>query len=52
MISQLEKLESIKDTLEKTNLRLETENFELRLELEKATMDSPHLRQKIEHLEK
>ncbi|XP_012225384.2 centrosomal protein of 290 kDa [Linepithema humile] len=52
VISQLEKLEMTKDVLEKMNLKLESENFELRLELEKANSDTPRLREKIEHLEK
>jgi len=52
VISQLEKLEMTKDILEKMNLKLESENFELRLELERANSDSPGLREKVEHLEK
>ncbi|XP_072743789.1 centrosomal protein of 290 kDa isoform X2 [Anoplolepis gracilipes] len=52
VISQLEKLEITKDILEKMNLKLESENFELRLELEKANSDTPRLREKVEHLEK
>ncbi|XP_018356859.1 PREDICTED: centrosomal protein of 290 kDa-like [Trachymyrmex septentrionalis] len=52
VISQLEKLEMTKDVLEKMNLKLESENFELRLELERANSDSPGLREKVEHLEK
>jgi len=52
VISQLEKLEMTKDILEKMNLKLESENFELRLELERANSDSPRLREKVEHLEK
>nr|XP_031834342.1 centrosomal protein of 290 kDa isoform X1 [Nomia melanderi] len=48
----LEKLEMTKDILEKMNLALESENFELRLELEKANADTPRLREKVEHLEK
>lgn len=38
--------------LEKENLRLETENFQLRIEVEKLNLDTPGLREKIEHLEK
>ncbi|XP_076288209.1 centrosomal protein 290kDa [Lasioglossum baleicum] len=49
---QLEKLEMTKDILEKMNLSLESENFELRLEVEKANADTPKLREKVEHLEK
>lgn len=41
-----------KDVLEKMNLKLESENFELRLELERANSDTPGLREKVEHLEK
>ncbi|KAG5345889.1 CE290 protein, partial [Acromyrmex heyeri] len=52
VISQLEKLEMTKDVLEKMNLKLESENFELRLELERANSDTPGLREKVEHLEK
>ncbi|KAL0133342.1 hypothetical protein PUN28_000825 [Cardiocondyla obscurior] len=52
VINQLEKLEMTKDVLEKMNLKLESDNFELRLELEKANSDAPGLREKIEHLEK
>ncbi|XP_070169848.1 centrosomal protein of 290 kDa isoform X2 [Polyergus mexicanus] len=52
VISQLEKLDTTKDILEKMNLKLESENFELRLELEKANSDTPRLREKVEHLEK
>lgn len=52
VISQLEKLEMTKDVLEKMNLKLESENFELRLQLEKANSDTPGLREKVEHLEK
>ncbi|XP_032687965.1 centrosomal protein of 290 kDa-like isoform X2 [Odontomachus brunneus] len=52
VISQLEKLELTKDILEKMNLKLESENFELRLELERANSDTPRLREKVDHLEK
>ncbi|XP_026827696.1 centrosomal protein of 290 kDa isoform X2 [Ooceraea biroi] len=52
IINQLEKLEMTKDALEKTNLKLESENFELRLELEKLNSDTPGLREKVEHMEK
>ncbi|XP_015431660.1 PREDICTED: centrosomal protein of 290 kDa [Dufourea novaeangliae] len=50
--AQLEKLEMTKDILEKMNLTLESENFELRLEIERANADAPRLREKVEHLEK
>ncbi|XP_054003238.1 centrosomal protein of 290 kDa isoform X1 [Hylaeus anthracinus] len=49
---ELEKLEMTKDILEKMNLAFESENFELRLELEKVNADVPRLREKVEHLEK
>ncbi|KOC58823.1 Centrosomal protein of 290 kDa [Habropoda laboriosa] len=52
VVTQLEKLEMTKDIMEKMNLALEAENFELRLELEKANADTPRLREKVEHLEK
>ncbi|XP_076766849.1 centrosomal protein 290kDa [Xylocopa sonorina] len=52
VVEQLEKLEMTKEILEKMNLALEAENFELRLELEKANADTPRLREKVEHLEK
>ncbi|KAG7212966.1 hypothetical protein KM043_002306 [Ampulex compressa] len=52
VINQLEKLEMTKDILEKMNLKLESENFELRLEMEKANSETPRLREKVEHLEK
>lgn len=52
MIEQLEKLEAAKSTLEKSNIRLESENFELRMEIEKRNLNSPRLREKVEHLEK
>lgn len=52
MISQLEKLEMTKDILEKMNLKLESENFELRVELERANSNTPRLREKVDHLER
>ncbi|XP_014478395.1 PREDICTED: centrosomal protein of 290 kDa isoform X2 [Dinoponera quadriceps] len=52
VISQLEKLEMTKDILEKMNLKLESENFELRLALERTNSDTPRLREKVNHLEK
>ncbi|XP_015607794.1 centrosomal protein of 290 kDa isoform X2 [Cephus cinctus] len=52
VIDQLEKLETAKDILEKSNLKLESENLELRLQIEKANLDTPSLREKVEHLEK
>lgn len=50
--SEVRKLRNLYDILEKENIRLETENFELRLELEKATNTLPRYREKIQHLEK
>lgn len=41
-----------KDVLEKMNIKLESENFEMRLQLERANSDTPGLREKVEHLEK
>ena len=38
--------------LQKTNLRLEAENVELRLDLEKSKSDVPRLQEQIRHLEK
>ncbi|XP_034174302.2 centrosomal protein 290kDa [Osmia lignaria lignaria] len=52
VVNQLEKLEMTKEILEKMNLTLEAENFELRLELEKVNAETPRLREKVDHLEK
>lgn len=52
VVEKLKKLEMAKDSLEKRNLKLESENFELRLEIEKANADTPRLREKVEHLER
>ncbi|XP_020710825.2 centrosomal protein of 290 kDa isoform X2 [Athalia rosae] len=52
VVDQLERLEATKDVLEKNNLKLESENLELRLEIEKFILDTPRLREKVEHLEK
>ncbi|XP_014487616.1 PREDICTED: centrosomal protein of 290 kDa-like [Dinoponera quadriceps] len=49
--SQLEKLEMTKDILEMMNLKLESENLELRLALERTNSDTPRLREKVNHLE-
>lgn len=52
VVDQLERLEATKDVLEKNNLKLESENLELRLEIERIVLDTPRLREKVEHLEK
>nr|XP_050862423.1 centrosomal protein of 290 kDa isoform X1 [Vespula vulgaris] len=52
VVDKLQKLETTRDILERTNLKLESENFELRLEIEKANADTPRLREKVEHLER
>ncbi|KAF7992720.1 hypothetical protein HCN44_005064 [Aphidius gifuensis] len=52
VVDQLEKLEAIKSTLEKSNIHLETENFELRMRIEKLNIDTPRLKEKVQHLEK
>lgn len=50
--AELERLNSQISTLQKTNLRLEAENLELRLDLEKAGTDTPYLKEQIQHLER
>ncbi|KAK2580640.1 hypothetical protein KPH14_007746 [Odynerus spinipes] len=52
VLEKLKKLEMAKDSLEKANLKLESENFELRLKIEKTNAEMPRLREKIEHLER
>ncbi|XP_035723608.1 centrosomal protein of 290 kDa-like isoform X1 [Vespa mandarinia] len=52
VVEKLQKLETTRDILERANLKLESENFELRLEIEKANADTPRLREKVEHLER
>ncbi|KAL2711712.1 centrosomal protein of 290 kDa-like isoform X1 [Vespula squamosa] len=52
VVEKLQKLETTRDLLERANLKLESENFELRLEIEKANADTPRLREKVEHLER
>lgn len=52
VVDQLEKLESLKSSLEKSNIRLESENFELKMTIEKLNLDTPRLREKVDHLEK
>lgn len=49
---ELERLQSQISVLQKTNLRLEAENVELNLDLQKVNNESPHLREQIYHLEK
>ncbi|KAJ8673333.1 hypothetical protein QAD02_004595 [Eretmocerus hayati] len=46
------RLQNVIEILEKENLRLEAENFELRLELERANVNVPRYQDKIQHLEK
>lgn len=45
-------MKEIQELLEKENLRLEAENFELRLEIERANVNLPRCEEKIQHLEK
>lgn len=52
MTAELERLSSTVSNLQKSNLRLEAENLELRLDLEKAGNDTPYLKEQIQHLEK
>lgn len=48
----MERLQAAVSTLQKNNLRLETENLDLKLDLEKSTKDVPQLQQRIQHLER
>lgn len=50
MNADFKRFKDINEILEKENIKLETENFELRLELERANV--PRYQEKIEHLEK
>ncbi|CAG5073805.1 Similar to cep290: Centrosomal protein cep290 (Drosophila melanogaster) [Cotesia congregata] len=52
VVDQLEALEAAKSALEKKNIKLESENFELHMEIEKVSNDTPRLKEKVEHLEK
>lgn len=49
---ELERLHNTIENLQKINLRLEAENLDLKLDLEKYINDAPHLREQIQHLEK
>lgn len=49
--AELERLQNSVSNLQKKNLCLEAENLEMRLDLEKANKEMPHLRQQISHLE-
>lgn len=48
----MERLQAAVSTLQKNNLRLETENLDLKLDLENARKDFPQLQQRIQHLER
>ncbi|KAL7306503.1 hypothetical protein TKK_0001202 [Trichogramma kaykai] len=50
--TELKTLIETQEILEKENLKLETDNFELRLELERAHVNMPRYEEKIQHLEK
>ncbi|RZB39236.1 centrosomal protein of 290 kDa-like, partial [Asbolus verrucosus] len=49
--AELERLQNTISNLQKSNLCLEAENLELKLDLEKSTKEVPHLREQIQHLE-
>lgn len=49
---EIKRLKEIQEILEKENIRLEAENFELRLEFERASVNTPRYQEKIQHLEK
>ncbi|XP_030746572.1 centrosomal protein of 290 kDa [Sitophilus oryzae] len=49
--NELERLHSTLSNLQKTNLCLEAENLELKMDLEKHTKETPHLQEQIQHLE-
>ncbi|CAH2007824.1 unnamed protein product [Acanthoscelides obtectus] len=49
--AELERLQISNSNIQKTNLRLEAENLDLQLDLEKASKEVPYLRQQIEHLQ-
>lgn len=52
LVDQVQKLETSREALEKINLRLEGENVDLRLEIERLNVEAPRMREKIQHLEK
>ncbi|KAF5307269.1 hypothetical protein FQR65_LT06985 [Abscondita terminalis] len=49
--AEFERLQTIIENLQKLNLRLEAENLDLKLDLEKYGNDTPRLREQIQHLE-
>lgn len=49
--AEFERLQQANGGLQKVNLRLEAENLELKLDLEKYTQEEPHLKEQIRHLE-
>lgn len=49
---EIKRLREVQEILEKENIRLEAENFELRLELERSNVNTPRYQEKIQHLEK
>lgn len=50
--AELERLQHSISGLQKINLRLEAENLEMKLDLEKYTQEEPHLKEQIRHLER
>lgn len=52
MSEELEKLQETNATLQKANVRLESENLELCLDLEKYRADTPRLKERVQHLER
>ncbi|KAK4881329.1 hypothetical protein RN001_004648 [Aquatica leii] len=49
--AEFERLQTVVEHLQKLNLRLEAENLDLKLDLEKYGNDTPRLREQIQHLE-
>lgn len=52
MRNELERLQTCTANLQKTNLCLEAENMELKMDLEKYSKETPHLHEQIRHLER
>lgn len=52
MRNELERLQTTLSHQQKSNLCLEAENLELKMDLEKHTKETPHLQEQILHLEK
>lgn len=50
--AEIERLQNRISDLQKINLRLESENLELNLDIQKVGNDAPHLREQIQYLEK